>query len=98
MTRTPVNDFGDHYTNQLYYALFILIYLLHFPYLCLGCLGIRGLRDRYTAQGKHLIGVEPINNCFEGKRCTNSAKDVQFFIVNQSLLYLSALFFYFYKG
>ena len=22
VTRTPVNDFGDHYTNQLYYALF----------------------------------------------------------------------------
>ena len=26
---------------------------------------------------KHPIGVEPINSCFEGKRCTNSAKDVK---------------------
>ena len=28
---------------------------------------------------KHPIGVEPINSCFEGKRCTNSAKDVNIF-------------------
>lgn len=25
---------------------------------------------------KHLIGLEPINICFEGNRCTYSAKDV----------------------
>lgn len=56
MTRTPVNDFGDHYTNQLYYALFNI-----------------ALR---RPKNKHPIGVEPINNCFEDKRCTNSAKDV----------------------
>ena len=24
VTRTPTNDFGDHDTNQLYYALFFL--------------------------------------------------------------------------
>ena len=25
---------------------------------------------------KHLIGLEPINSCFEGNCCTHSAKDV----------------------
>ena len=100
MTRTPVNDFGDHYTNQLYYALLYLKYFTPLP--CTPSLlppppyGIRG-----RVLNKHLIGVEPINNCFEGKRCTNSAKDVKIFILNQSLLYLSALkkiVLFFYKG
>ena len=30
MIRTPINDFGDHYTNQLYYVLFNFFKYLYY--------------------------------------------------------------------